>query len=119
VAQIVFRHATGFNDVASGFAIPCPQFPGYGAVSFDVPDDRIMVVSYSIKGDSFVVEKPRVWTGQSVALTMGGAVGAQYDVAPDGKRIAVGTYAGGSTQQGAGHVIFLDNFVGELQRKCH
>ena len=84
---------------------------------FDVPDDRIMVVNYSIKGDSFVVEKPRVWTGQSVALTMGGAVGAQYDVAPDGKRIAVGTYAGGSTQQGAGHVIFLENFVGELQRK--
>ncbi len=84
---------------------------------FDVSDDRIMVASYSVSRDSFVVEKPRVWTGQSVALTMGGVVGAQYDVAPDGKRIAVGTYAGGSAQQNAGHVIFLQNFVDELQRR--
>jgi serine/threonine-protein kinase len=84
---------------------------------FDVPDDRIMVASYSAKGDSFVAEKPREWSGLSVALTMGGAVGAQYDVAPDGKRIAVGISAAGSTQQDAGHVIFLENFVDELQRK--
>ena len=84
---------------------------------FDVPADRIMVASYSAKGDSFVAEKPRVWSRQSVALTMSGAVGAQYDVAPDGKRIAVATYAGGSTQQDAGHVIFLENFIDELQRK--
>lgn len=84
---------------------------------FDVPDDRIMVASYSVKGDSFVGEKPRAWSEQSVALTMGGAVGAQYDLAPDGKRIAVATYAGGSAQPDAGHVIFLENFVDELQRK--
>jgi Tol biopolymer transport system component len=84
---------------------------------FDVPADRIMVANYSAKGDSFVGEKPREWSGQSVALTMGGAIGAQYDVAPDGKRIAVGTYAGGSNQQDSGHVIFLENFIDELQRK--
>jgi len=84
---------------------------------FDIPDDRIMVAGYLVKGDSFVSEKPRVWSRQSVALTLSGAVGAQYDVAPDGKRIAVATYAGGSTQQDAGHVIFLENFVDELQRK--
>ncbi len=76
-----------------------------------------MVASYSVKGDSFVAEKPRVWSKQSVALTMSGAVGAQYDVAPDGKRIVVATYAGGSPQQDAGHVIFLENFADELQRK--
>jgi serine/threonine protein kinase/Tol biopolymer transport system component len=84
---------------------------------FDVPADRIMVANYSTKGDSFVGEKPREWSGQSVALTMSGAVGAQYDLSPDGKRIAVATYAGGSSQQGAGHVIFLENFIDELQRK--
>jgi eukaryotic-like serine/threonine-protein kinase len=85
---------------------------------FDVPDDRIMVASYSAKSDTFVAEKPRPWSGQSVALTLGGSVGAQYDVFPDGKRIAVATYAGGSTQQDAGHVIFLENFIDELQRKA-
>ncbi len=84
---------------------------------FDVQDDRIMVVNYSVKGDSFVAEKPRVWSGQSVALTMSGAVGAQYDVAPDGKRIAVASYAKSSTQQDSSHIIFLENFVDELQRK--
>jgi len=85
---------------------------------FDVYDDRIMVASYSVNGDSFVVEKPRAWSEQGVALTMSGAVGARYDVAPDGKRIAVATYASGSSQQDAGHVIFLENFVDELQRKA-
>jgi len=84
---------------------------------FDVADDRIMVASYSVKGDSFVGEKPRVWTSQNVALALSGAVGAQYDLAPDGKRIAVATYVGISTQRDAGHVIFLENFIDELQRK--
>ena len=84
---------------------------------FNLADDRIMVASYSAKGDSFVGEKPRAWSKQSVGLTLGGAVGAQFDVAPDGKRIAVATYAVNSTQQDSGHVIFLENFVDELQRK--
>jgi Tol biopolymer transport system component len=84
---------------------------------YDPADDRIMVVSYSVKGDTFVTEKPRVWSGQSVALALSGAVGAQYDLAPDGKRIAVATYAGGSSQQDSGHVIFLENFIDELQRR--
>jgi len=51
------------------------------------------------------------------SLPLSGAVGAQYDIAPDGKRIAVATYAGGSPQPDTGHVIFLENFVDELQRK--
>jgi serine/threonine protein kinase/Tol biopolymer transport system component len=84
---------------------------------FDVPHDRIMVASYSVKGDSFVGEKPRVWSSHGVGLALSGAVGGQFDVAPDGKRIAVASYAGGSTQQDAGHVIFLENFSDELQRK--
>jgi hypothetical protein len=83
---------------------------------FDVLGDQIMVASYAVKGDSLVVEKPRVWSRQSVALTLSGAVGAQYDVAPDGKRMVVSTYAS-STQHGSGHVIFLENFIDELQRK--
>jgi Tol biopolymer transport system component/predicted Ser/Thr protein kinase len=83
---------------------------------FDVLDDQIMVASYAVKGDSLVVEKPQVWSRQSVALALSGAVGAQYDVAPDGKRMVVSTYAN-STQQGSGHVIFLENFIDELQRK--
>jgi len=78
-----------------------------------------MVASYSAKGESFVGEKPRVWwSGQGVGLALSGAVGGQFDVAPDGKRIAVASYAGGTAQQDAGHVIVLENFIDELQRKA-
>jgi hypothetical protein len=41
----------------------------------------------------------------------------RINVFPDGKRIAAATYAGGSTQQDSGHVIFLENFIHELQRR--
>ena len=102
---------------SNGGTTPIFSRDGKDLFFFDVPDDRIMVASYSAKGDSFVAEKPRVWSSQNVALTMSGAVGAQYDLSPDGKHIAVATYAGGSTQQYAGHVIFLENFIDELQRK--
>ncbi|HSY91916.1 MAG TPA: protein kinase [Candidatus Binatus sp.] len=102
---------------SNGGTTPIFSRDGKDLFFFDVPDDRIMVASYSAKGDSFVAEKPRVWSSQNVALTMSGAVGAQYDLSPDGKHIAVATYAGDSTQQYAGHVIFLENFIDELQRK--
>jgi serine/threonine protein kinase/dipeptidyl aminopeptidase/acylaminoacyl peptidase len=101
----------------SGGTTPIFSRNGKELFFFDPTDDRILVASYSVNGDSFVAEKPRVWSKQSVALTMSGAVGAQYDLAPDGKRIAVATFAGGSTPQDAGHVIFLENFIDELQRK--
>jgi serine/threonine-protein kinase len=102
---------------SNGGTSPIFSRDGKNLFSYDVPDDRIMVAAYSVRGESFVAEKPRVWTSHSVSLTMSGAVGAQYDIAPDGKRIAVATYAGGSAQPDAGHVIFLENFTDELQRK--
>jgi serine/threonine-protein kinase len=102
---------------ANGGTSPIFARNGKELFFFDILDDRIMVAGYSVKGDTFVVEKPHEWSRQSVALTLGGAVGAQYDLAPDGKRIAVASYAGASTQQDAGHVIFLENFIDELQRK--
>jgi Tol biopolymer transport system component/predicted Ser/Thr protein kinase len=101
----------------NGGTAPIFSRNGKDLLYFDMADDRIMVASYAPKGDTFVAEKPRVWSAQSVALTLAGAVGAQYDLAPDGKHIAVATYAGGSSQQDAGHVIFLENFGDELQRK--
>lgn len=76
-----------------------------------------MMARYSVNGDSFVAEKPQIWAEQSVAMSLSAAVGAQYDLAPDGKRIAVATYASSSAAQNAGRVIFLENFADELQRK--
>jgi hypothetical protein len=41
-----------------------------------------MAVSYTVNGDSFQAEKPRVWLAK-VGSTSG------FDLSPDGKRIAV------------------------------
>jgi Tol biopolymer transport system component len=103
----------------SGDSGTSPKFSRSGRELFfyDVPEDRIMVASYSVKGDLFVAEKPRVWSGQSIAFALSGSLGAQYDVAPDGKRIAAFTHGGGSAQPESGRVIFLENFFDELQRK--
>ena len=103
---------------STGGTTPIFSRNGRDLFFFDPTDNRIMMASYSANGDTFVAEKPRVWSGQSVvALALNGTVGAQYDVAPDGKRLAIATSAGGSTQQDAGHVIFLENFIDELQRR--
>jgi len=84
---------------------------------YSTSEDRIMVVSYSAKVDTFVAEKPRVWSEQGIAVALNAFVGAQYDVAPNGKRIATGSYSGGAAQHDSGKVIFLENFVDELKRR--
>ncbi|HEV2201007.1 MAG TPA: protein kinase [Bryobacteraceae bacterium] len=78
-------------------------------------DDQIMVASYSVKGDSFVTDKPRLWSEKRLAIRGNNPT---YDVAPDGKRIAALMPAEGSEDQKVqNHVIFLENFFDELRRK--
>ncbi len=99
---------------SGGGAMPIFARDGKDLYFYDVPADRIMVASYTAKGDAFVSEKPRLWSNYSLALALSGAVAAEYDVSADGKRLAA-TFA--STQPDSGHVIFIENFVDELQRK--
>jgi hypothetical protein len=85
---------------------------------FHTQDNRIMAASYSAKGDSFAADKPRVWSEKTIADS--GLSGINYDVAPDGKRIAALMPA--ETPEGKGqvsqnHVIFLENFFDELRRR--
>jgi hypothetical protein len=82
---------------------------------FRALDDRIMVADYSLKGDSFVAEKPRAWS--ETRLPQIGTLRGQFDVTQDGKRVAALTYREGSAQQASGHVVFFQNFVDELRRK--
>ncbi len=95
-----------------------PIWSGNGhELFFRRDDNRIMVASYAAKEDSFVPDKPRVWSDRQLANF--GVVGINnYDLAPDGKRIValmpVETPEGQQTQN---HVIFLMNFADELQRK--
>jgi serine/threonine-protein kinase len=84
---------------------------------FRTEDNRIMVATYAAKADSFVPDKPRVWSDKQLANV--GIIGiGNYDLAPDGKRIAaLMPVEGTEAQQTQNHVIFLENFADELQRK--
>ena len=83
---------------------------------FETLENQIMVATYAVKGDSFLSDKPRLWSEKR----LGGDVNVvrNVDLDPDGKRIvALMPVEGQETQQVQNHVIFLENFFDELRRK--
>jgi serine/threonine-protein kinase len=79
---------------------------------FESLDNRIMVVGYSVQGDSFVPGKPRLWSEKQLTNTV--LVRKNLDLAPDGKRIvAVMPAEGGDAQH---HLVFLENFFDYLRQ---
>ncbi len=83
---------------------------------FRTADGQIAVASYTVRGDSFVADKPRMWSEKRLAQTLSN--GSNYNFAPDGKRAVVFIPADApAAQQAQNHVIFLENFFDELRRK--
>lgn len=79
--------------------------------------DQIMAVGYTVSGDAFVADKPRVWIG-----ALGGAptitLAPVWDLAKDGTRVLVVTPAeSADATKAEHHVVFLQNFLDELRRK--
>jgi Tol biopolymer transport system component len=71
---------------------------------------QIMAASYTVKGDTFVPDKPRVWLAK-----LGGT---DWDLAPDGKRVAVLTPVESTEAPKQEHeIVLLQNFFDELRRK--
>ena len=65
------------------------------------------------KGDSFVADKPQVWSETRIA-----PIGVRaWDLASDGKRIIALMPANLGTETPPDHVTFLENFFDELRRK--
>jgi serine/threonine-protein kinase len=78
-------------------------------------DRHLMVAPYQVQGDSFLVEKPRMWTEKRIALF---TTTRSYDPAPDGKSIVALMPADGpDAQDPQGQVVFLLNFIDELRRR--
>ena len=74
--------------------------------------DQIMAVSYTVKSDMFVAEKPRVWIAK-----LGTAV-AGWGLAPDGKRVLVRAPAESAEAPKPEHeVVFLENFFDYLRQR--
>jgi Tol biopolymer transport system component len=72
--------------------------------------DQIMAVSYTVQGDAFVAGTPHVWISK-----LGGT---DWDLHPDGKRVAVITPVGSTDAPGPDHtVVFLQNFLDYLKQQ--
>ena len=78
--------------------------------------DQILAVRYAVSGDTFVAEKPRVWIAKLGAAVIANV--AAWDLAPDGKRVAVLTPVESTEAPKQEHeVVFLLNFFDELRRR--
>jgi Tol biopolymer transport system component len=75
--------------------------------------NQLMVASYQLRGDSFVVEMPRVWFEKGIANFPSTR---SYDPAPDGRRI-VALMPVDTSAEPRDRVIFLVNFFDELRRR--
>jgi serine/threonine-protein kinase len=82
---------------------------------FLASDRRIMVAKYTAKRDSFTSSKPQMWSEKRLV----DAPFSTWDLAPDGKRLAVVLYADGTTEEEKPftHVTVLQNFFDELKRR--
>ena len=74
-------------------------------------DKQFMAVSYTVKGDTFVADKPRVWIANPGNVR-------DFDLAPDGKRMLVLTRVESAEAPKPEHeVVFLFNVFDELGRR--
>jgi len=78
--------------------------------------NRIMVVDYTAKGDTFTPSRPRVWS-ETPTRAAGGNAFVPIDLAPDGKHFAIFPMPQAEDKEGSVHMTFLFNFFDELRRR--
>jgi serine/threonine protein kinase len=88
-----------------------PRWSSNGRELLFTSGERIMAVRYTVAGDAFVVDAPRVHIEKL------GGMGLQWDLAPDG-RVAVLRSVDTPNAPARDHtVVFLQNFFDELRRR--
>jgi hypothetical protein len=80
---------------------------------FRALDGRIMVAPYTVAGDEFVAEKPRVWSDGRFAR--GQPRTRPFDLHPDGERFAV-IQSPQAAESEQSEVVFILNFFDYLRR---
>jgi serine/threonine-protein kinase len=81
-------------------------------------DGHVMVVDYTVEGDSFHASKPRLWTGKQIAQLLQVGLGRLFDLTPDGRRII--TSEPEEQLKGAKvdlHITMLLNWFDEVRRR--
>ena len=77
--------------------------------------DQMMAVNYTVRGDVFQPEKPRVWIAKLGNAILGNT---SMSLSPDGKRIALLTPVDTlETPKPEHEIVFLQNFSDELRRR--
>ena len=74
---------------------------------------RVMVAPYTVVGDSFRSDHPRVWSPVGYR-PLASPLMAPYDIHPDGKRLALSA-AEGQSAAPQDHVVFVFNFFDYLR----
>ena len=76
-------------------------------------DNVLMVASYTIDGNSFKADKPKVWSPQALQQRPRQRV---YDLHPDGERIAAFVTPENPSAAPRDKAVFIFNFFDELRR---
>ena len=95
------------------------KFPTWSGTTRDLlflgGDDRIMVVSYTTEGNSFIRRgNPRAWS-PTLILRTGNT--RNFDVSPDGMRAVVFPRRQQEGAEGLLHATFLLNFFDDVRRR--
>ena len=94
----------------SGGGLPIWSPNGRELLYLNRSADQMMSVSYTVKGDAFQADKPRVWIAK--------VGGTSMTLSPDGKRLAVLTPVASPEAPRQEHeVTILFNFFDELRRR--
>jgi serine/threonine-protein kinase len=83
---------------------------------YGTPDQRIMVVPYTVEGDSFRAEKPRVWSEGRFLPRQRTGPNRSFDLSPDGTRFALAPIQESQTPTKQDRVVFIFNLFDELRR---
>ncbi len=92
------------------------QFPMWSRAGhqlfYESSDSHVMMVDYTVNGDSFDPGSPKVWSPAKIVNIS--PMFPTFELAPDAKRMVV---LAGSQNKASVHVSFLLNFFDELKRK--
>jgi serine/threonine-protein kinase len=77
---------------------------------------RIMVASYTVEGDSFRAEKPRLWAERQFTMRINSIAPRSFSLHPDGDRFALAPSVEIDVSAKQNKVVFIFNFFDELRR---
>jgi serine/threonine protein kinase/Tol biopolymer transport system component len=83
---------------------------------YGTSDQRIMMVEYTVDGDAFHAEKPRLWSEARYKTRVGPFIPRSFDLHPDGDRFALAAIREAEPVLKQDRVVLISNFFDVLSR---